>query len=185
MEHVFPELVPLFVGEARERLERLALHAHRLVGDAAALADARRELHTLKGAGRMMRLPGFAALCHAAEGLLGSPHAGTAALLLRAVDRLAAMVEAVGRGDDPGEDPPLVALLERGVEVPAKRPLEAPEPGRQAAEQPAYEPAPRPAREPAPLPVGAPAEAPPPQAALPTAPATTAAPAAATHGMRL
>ena len=122
MEEEFADLVPLFVEESRERLEKLALCLPRLAGDpqAAVLAaiEARRELHTLKGAGRMMRLGAFAELCHAAEELLhglrpGAPAtAGLIPLLTRVLDRLSDMVDVVRRGGaDPAADAELVAVL--------------------------------------------------------------------------
>lgn len=122
MEEEFADLVPLFVEESRERLEKLALCLPRLAGDpqaaVQAAVEARRELHTLKGAGRMMRLGAFAELCHAAEELLhglrpGAPAtAGLVPLLMRVLDRLSDMVDVVRRGGaDPAEDAELVALL--------------------------------------------------------------------------
>jgi two-component system chemotaxis sensor kinase CheA len=118
MEEEFADLVPLFVEESRERLERLALCLPRLADDPQAAVEARRELHTLKGAGRMMRLGAFAELCHAAEELLhglrlGAPAtAGLIPLLTRVVDRLSGMVDVVRRGGaDPEADAELVALL--------------------------------------------------------------------------
>jgi two-component system, chemotaxis family, sensor kinase CheA len=123
MEEEFADLVPLFVEESRERLEKLALCLPRLAGDPQAAVEARRELHTLKGAGRMMRLGAFAELCHAAEELLHGLRPGALAtaglipLLTRVVDRLSDMVDVVRRGGgDPVEDGELVALL--GVALP-------------------------------------------------------------------
>ncbi|HEY6323018.1 MAG TPA: response regulator [Thermoanaerobaculia bacterium] len=117
MEEEFADLVPLFVEESRERLEKLALCLPRLAGDPQAAVEARRELHTLKGAGRMMRLGAFAELCHAAEELLhglrpGAPAtAGLIPLLTRVLDRLSDMVDVVRRGADPEADAELVALV--------------------------------------------------------------------------
>ena len=122
MEEEFADLVPLFVEESRERLEKLALCLPRLAGDpqAAVLAaiEARRELHTLKGAGRMMRLGAFAELCHAAEELLHGLRPGALAtaglipLLTRVLDRLSDMVDVVRRGGaDPVADAELEGLL--------------------------------------------------------------------------
>jgi two-component system chemotaxis sensor kinase CheA len=118
MEDEFADLVPLFVEESRERLDKLALCLPRLADDSQAAVEARRELHTLKGAGRMMRLGAFAELCHAAEEVLhgarqGAPAtAGLVPLLMRVLDSLSGMVDLVQRG---GGDPPaegeLVALL--------------------------------------------------------------------------
>jgi two-component system chemotaxis sensor kinase CheA len=126
MEEEFADLVPLFVEESRERLEKLALCLPRLAGDpqVAVLAaiEARRELHTLKGAGRMMRLGAFAELCHAAEELLHGLRPGALAtaglipLLTRVLDRLSDMVDVVRRGGaDPAADAELVALLAGAV----------------------------------------------------------------------
>jgi two-component system chemotaxis sensor kinase CheA len=121
MEEEFADLVPLFVEESRERLEKLALCLPRLAGDpqaAQAAVEARRELHTLKGAGRMMRLGAFAELCHAAEELLHGLRPGALAtaglipLLTRVLDRLSDMVDVVRRGGaDPEGDAELLALL--------------------------------------------------------------------------
>jgi two-component system chemotaxis sensor kinase CheA len=118
MEQEFADLVPLFAEEARERLDRLALCLPRLPVEPQAAAEARRELHTLKGAGRMMRLGAFAELCHGAEELLhglqpGAPATGgLIPLLTRVLDRLSGMVEVVSRGEgDPEPDAELLALL--------------------------------------------------------------------------
>lgn len=118
MEEEFSDLVPLFVEESRERLDRLALCVPRLAEDAEALVEARRELHTLKGAGRMMRLGAFAELCHAAEEPLhglrreAPATAGIIPLMMRVLDRLSAMVDAVKRGDgEPAPDGELMAVL--------------------------------------------------------------------------
>ena len=120
MEQEFADLVPLFAEEARERLDKLALCLPRLAAEPQAAVEARRELHTLKGAGRMMRLGAFAELCHAAEELLhglrpGAPATGgLIPLLTRVLDRLSDMVEVVRRGQgDPEPDAELLALLAR------------------------------------------------------------------------
>jgi len=120
------DLVPLFVAEAHGRLERLATLAPRLDEDAAAAGEVRRELHTLKGAGRMLRLAALAELCHAAEGALQPPRPGVARLATRVVDRLAAMVDALARGEAPSPDPSLLGVL-RGeiLEEPPAAPAEA------------------------------------------------------------
>ena len=70
MDPEFVDLIPLFAEEARDRLERLATSVPHLDADPAAVVEAKRELHTLKGAGRMLRLGAFAELCHAAEEVL-------------------------------------------------------------------------------------------------------------------
>ena len=53
MDDELLELVPVFVAEARERLQRLADLVPALAREPAALVEIKRELHTLKGAGRM------------------------------------------------------------------------------------------------------------------------------------
>ncbi|HLX08171.1 MAG TPA: Hpt domain-containing protein, partial [Thermoanaerobaculia bacterium] len=117
MDEEFADLVPLFVEESRERLDRLALAVPRLADDARAVVEARRELHTLKGAGRMMRLGAFAELCHAAEELLhglrpeAPATAGLIPLLMRVLDHLSGMIDAVQRGGEPPADAELMALL--------------------------------------------------------------------------
>jgi chemotaxis protein histidine kinase CheA/CheY-like chemotaxis protein len=105
------DLIPLFVGEVRGRLERLAGLCPRVESDPAAAAEARRELHTLKGAGRMLRLGAFAELCHAAEGLLQGARPDAIPLLTRATDRLSTMVDGVAAGETPVEDRDLLAAL--------------------------------------------------------------------------
>jgi chemotaxis protein histidine kinase CheA/CheY-like chemotaxis protein len=104
-------LVPLFCDEARDRLERLAALAPRLPHSGGELEEARRELHTLKGAARMLRIGAMAELCHAAEELLASPPADCGRRLTRALDGLALMVDTVADGGEPRPDPALVAGL--------------------------------------------------------------------------
>jgi chemotaxis protein histidine kinase CheA len=128
------DLIPLFVGEVRGRLERLAGLCARVEGDPATAAEARRELHTLKGAGRMLRLGAFAELCHAAEGLLQGKRPDAIPLLTRVTDRLSAMVDAVAAGAVPSEDAELLAALAgtqpaaaHGAAVPAATPHAIPD----------------------------------------------------------
>ncbi len=128
MEPEFADLIPLFVGEVRGRLERLAELAGRAEGDAGAAADARRELHTLKGAGRMLRLVPFAELCHAAEGVLQGTRQDAAALLTRVTDALATMVDTVALGRDPEADPALMAALAGSPPAAAADPEHMPAP---------------------------------------------------------
>ena len=100
MDPEFADLVPLFVSETRARLERLATLAPHVEADPADAAEARRELHTIKGAGRMLGLPPISDLCHTAEGALQLPEAGAGDALTRAVDALTMMVETVARGEE-------------------------------------------------------------------------------------
>jgi two-component system chemotaxis sensor kinase CheA len=118
MDPEFADLVPLFIEESRDRLERLTVALGRLAVDPEALVEARRELHTLKGAGRMLRLQAFAELCHAGEELLHQRKpgslalSGTIPLLLKIGDQLSAMVDEVASGgEQPAPDPELLAFL--------------------------------------------------------------------------
>jgi two-component system chemotaxis sensor kinase CheA len=122
----FADLIPLFVEEARDRLERLASSVPRLEMDPTSVVEAKRELHTLKGAGRMMRIGALAELCHAAEEVLHAARPGMIPLLTRVVDELTALVESVSRGEDPPVDGELIGLLHASVVEPA--PAAPPEP---------------------------------------------------------
>jgi two-component system, chemotaxis family, sensor kinase CheA len=155
----FADLVPLFVEEARDRLERLATSVPRLEADPQSVVEAKRELHTLKGAGRMMRIAALAELCHAAEEVLHAARPGLVPLLTRVVDELSALVEAVSRGEEPSLDPELVKLLRAAVDgdpAPAAEPAAAkppsasppavgPEVGAEASAAPTPAPSPSPA----------------------------------------
>jgi two-component system, chemotaxis family, sensor kinase CheA len=101
MDADFTDLVPLFVGETRGRLERLAALAARVETDPQAAAEARRELHTVKGAGRMLGLQALAELCHRAEGTLQTPAPGAEAALIRTVDEISLLVDTVASSSEP------------------------------------------------------------------------------------
>ena len=118
MDAEFADLIPLFVEEARDRLERLASSVPRLEMDPGSVVEAKRELHTLKGAGRMMRIAALAELCHAAEEVLHAARPGMIPLLTRVVDELTALVESVSRGEDPPVDGELIGLLHASVAQP-------------------------------------------------------------------
>ncbi len=111
------DLIPLFVDEARDRIERLATLAPQLPEDRESQAEVRRELHTVKGAARMLQLGEIAELCHASEELVEAAPAGVAAILTRVVDRLSAMIDSVAGGELPEPDPELLAVVAsaRGV----------------------------------------------------------------------
>jgi chemotaxis protein histidine kinase CheA len=160
----FADLIPLFVEEARDRLERLATCVPRLEGDPQSVVEAKRELHTLKGAGRMMRIGALAELCHAAEEVLHAARPGMIPLLTRVVDDLTSLVEAVSRGEDPPVDQAMVDLLRGSAVEPAPAPAPAAVPS----------PAPPPTLE-------TPVEAPPPAQPLPSIAAEPRAPATAAH----
>jgi two-component system chemotaxis sensor kinase CheA len=155
----FADLVPLFVEEARDRLERFASSIPHLEADPQSVVEAKRELHTLKGAGRMMRIGALAELCHAAEEVLHAARPGMIPLLTRVADELTALVERVSRGEEPPVDAELVELLRLSADG---GPAAAPAPAAKvaaAAEAPAPPPEPAPAPEPplSPAPAAAPA----------------------------
>ncbi len=154
MDAEFADLIPLFVEEARDRLERLATHVPLLDVDPQSAVEVKRELHTLKGAGRMMRIGELAELCHAAEEVLHAARPGMIALLTRVVDELSVLVEEVSRGNEPPVDPELVAMLRANAaeaEVPAPPPAQPAEPSDPTDPPPAPEmtPAPEATAEPA------------------------------------
>lgn len=144
MDPEFLDLVPVFVAEARGRLERLASLIPRMADDATAAAEIRRELHTLKGAGRMLRLGSVAELCHAAEGALQHSSPGLERTLTRVADRLAVMVDQVAASSDPTADPGLLAVLSGEASEPPTPGPAAPttpaEPGAARAAAPAAPP---------------------------------------------
>ncbi|HEY4593355.1 MAG TPA: response regulator [Thermoanaerobaculia bacterium] len=180
MDAEFADLIPLFVEEARDRLERLASSVPRLEVDPQSVVEAKRELHTLKGAGRMMRIGALAELCHAAEEVLHAARPGMIPLLTRVVDELTSLVESVSRGEEPPIDAELVGLLHASAAEPAAQPEPAPKP-----EIPRPEPRPKPEPEtieaapppePEPVPEVKPAPAPAPASPEPAAaPATKSA----------
>ncbi|HEY2738461.1 MAG TPA: response regulator [Thermoanaerobaculia bacterium] len=118
MDPEFADLVPLFVEEARDRIERLATFLPQLDTEAQAAVEVKRELHTLKGAGRMLRLAALAELAHTAEEILHVHPPGTIGLLMRVVDHLSHMVEAVSQGGEPEHDEALSALLTGALAAP-------------------------------------------------------------------
>jgi len=72
-EHVDPELLKLFVEEAREELEKITRHFpawDQNPLDQSALGTVRRSFHTLKGSGRMVGARDIAELAWAIENLL-------------------------------------------------------------------------------------------------------------------
>ncbi|HSU84764.1 MAG TPA: response regulator, partial [Thermoanaerobaculia bacterium] len=173
MDAEFADLIPLFVEEARDRLERLASSVPKLEVDPAAVVEAKRELHTLKGAGRMMRIGALAELCHAAEEVLHAAKPGMIPLLTRVVDELTSLVESVSRNEEPPVDAELVGLLHASVTEPAPAPEPAPRPEPEIVEA-APQPEPPPLPETKPAPAAAPA-APEPAAAQGAAKAASSA----------
>ena len=164
MDPEFADLIPLFVEEARDRIERLATFVPQMDGDGESKVEVKRELHTLKGAGRMLQIAPLAELCHAAEEVLHAAPPGMIPLLTRVVDELSGMVDAVSRGADPERDADFLDVLLRASAPPDPLVPEALPAGGNGSSPEA--PAPEPA---------APAESP--QAPLQSAPAKPASPA--------
>jgi two-component system, chemotaxis family, sensor kinase CheA len=107
----FADLVPVFVAEARTRLEKLTTLAGRLSEDPSLTREIRRELHTLKGAGRMLRLTALAEVCHAAESAIQQAPQDLDRMLTRVADGLAGMVDTIAAGGEPVSDTALLRLL--------------------------------------------------------------------------
>lgn len=82
------DLLPLFLAEAAERLHRLDDAVGRLPDDPQAVVRARRELHALKGATRMMGMGDLASLCHRGEEVLSTGPDADLVEVLEIVDQL-------------------------------------------------------------------------------------------------
>ncbi len=117
MQENLRELLDLFLEEASGRLERLALAAPVIAGDADAALTAQRELHALKGAARMMGLSDIAEACHRAEELAGrGGNAPDPKRLVDAVDELTRLVARLQSETGPGEEAKTSCAPERGTE---------------------------------------------------------------------
>jgi HPt (histidine-containing phosphotransfer) domain-containing protein len=86
------ELFPLFLTEARSRVERLLTLAGRVDVSPVAAGDARLELHTLKGACRLMGLVELTSLCAEGEELMDSVDAGTGSRVRALAERFRALL---------------------------------------------------------------------------------------------
>ncbi len=124
------DLLPVFLAEASGRLERLHSLLPRLEEDPASRREAQRELHTLKGAGRMLKLPSFAELCHELEELVQKTPPGWFATLEAGLDRLSAALEQLAKppaaespktAPAPEPSPEHVRLSARDVDLLADR----------------------------------------------------------------
>lgn len=133
------ELVPIFVDEVRDRLERLATLAPRLPDDEDAQAEVKRELHTVKGASRMLQVGQIAELAHAAEELVLAGPEGVGSLLTRVVDRLSGMVDTVEEGATPEPDPELLGTVTAALEEAGagKKTAKRPGKGKKGGKRPA------------------------------------------------
>lgn len=128
MDDELLELVPVFVAEARERLQHLADLVPEVAHGSEPLIEIKRELHTLKGAGRMMSIAPFAELCHATEEVVLARAPGLERLLLAAHDALAAMVEAIENGETVPAEGGLLAEFERACATAGPAVADAPPP---------------------------------------------------------
>jgi two-component system chemotaxis sensor kinase CheA len=100
------DLLPLFLSEARDRLEKLSILLGSEVLSVEDGKQARRELHALKGASRMMRLTELSELCHQAEELLDPPRPEQRLKWIESIDRLAACVAELERATSEGVSEP-------------------------------------------------------------------------------
>ncbi len=102
------DLILLFLDEARERLERIALLVDHADEDRGAAVEVQRELHAIKGASRMLGLAQLSELCHRAEELVESRSGGAGQELQVLLDRLIGSVESLSsqkEADAPGVRP--------------------------------------------------------------------------------
>lgn len=90
MNDEFADLLPVFLAEASGRLEHLYQLLPTLARNPASRQEAQRELHTLKGAGRMLKLTAFAQLCHELEELVQRQEEDLVPALQRGLDQLVA-----------------------------------------------------------------------------------------------
>ncbi|MFN3412482.1 MAG: response regulator [Thermoanaerobaculum sp.] len=97
MNNELSDLLPVFLAEASGRMERLHTLLPRLEEDPESRREAQRELHTLKGAGRMLKLPSLAQLCHELEELVQKTPPGWLASLQKGLDQLASALNQLGR----------------------------------------------------------------------------------------
>jgi chemotaxis protein histidine kinase CheA/ActR/RegA family two-component response regulator len=103
------ELLPLFLEEASSRLDRLAVLFKEATTDPGAAVQVRRELHALKGAGRLMGLSEIADLCHRAEDCMVGEGAAGIEGARSITDLVAEIVDALGDRANRPAPPPLFA----------------------------------------------------------------------------
>lgn len=100
------DLLPLFLAEATDRLDRLdeILAPVAPTEGSEEWRSARRELHTLKGASRMMGLPDIADACHQAEDAFDVAGEQGFGDLLNLVQRIRVIVGSIQRDEPPAKD---------------------------------------------------------------------------------
>ncbi len=146
---VDPELLAIFIEEAREEVARVRQHFPEWEanpGDAAALAVVRRSFHTLKGSGRMVGARTLAEFAWSVENLLNRLIDGTvqrspavAATLRESVALVPQLVEQLAGGPAPAAD--AAALAARAHLLAAHGEDAQRAPPDEAADQPPAEPA--------------------------------------------
>lgn len=139
----------LFLSDSRDHLQRcneLLLAWERAPGASTPVAELFRAFHSIKGSSAALSLEPVAAIAHAAEQLLGAVRQGTLTptgevidALFVAVDGLTLGVEAVGRGEPPQPNEPLVEMLFGLVPVDQGRTAEIAVPERRLHARPAAE----------------------------------------------
>jgi len=101
------DLIPLFLGEARERLSRLYELLPQVASHPPALLGARRELHTLEGSSRMLGFGSMANLCREGQTLLADERdlgvARVGELLVELGDLLATVAAECAPAAEPNE----------------------------------------------------------------------------------
>lgn len=112
------DLLPLFLEEAAARLDRMAVLLADADADADAAVQVRRELHALKGAGRLMGLSEVAELCHRAEDCMLAEGGDGMQAVREIVERVGEIVEDLG--NSAVEE--VVAEIEERAETPARKP---------------------------------------------------------------
>ncbi len=103
------ELLPLFLEEAGSRLDRLEALFKEAPTDPGAAVQVRRELHALKGAGRLMGLSEIADLCHQAEDCMVGEGATGIDGARSITERVAEIVDGLGDEAGPHAPPPPTA----------------------------------------------------------------------------
>ena len=161
-----------FIEEARDHLARLSEGLAQLDAghsDREGVNALFRSAHTIKGSSRMLRLASITAVAHQVEEVLGSLREGSQTytpalgqLLYRAVDHLAALVDALAQSGNAASLPPADEALCQAL-AQAGQPAAGPqqEVGQVAAPPvPAAPPQAVPVAIPAPAPLGGPGAAP-------------------------
>jgi len=103
------ELLPLFLEEAVSRLDRLEALFKDASTDPGAAVQVRRELHALKGAGRLMGLSEIADLCHQAEDCMVGEEATGIDAARSITERVAEIVDGLGDDGERRTPPPPTA----------------------------------------------------------------------------